>query len=994
MTKRLLCIPLLLLLLICTSCAAITLGTGTASTSSAPETTPPETTPTETTPTVTTPPETTPAVTTPILPREPLCVIEEGKSDFVIVIPSRADSGRLSGILASLRALSPGIRPISDQGAESEKEILLGATVRPETAEARARLAETASEEHFQYLIAEIGGKLILYAECDEGYGFIFDYFKAKYVIDGSVTVERGLFDVQSMTWQAYSDYLDRLAAEEAARIEAERLAKIERLRAENAAFSSSDFGSITKLSQKYDAPPAYPDEAHPRILVTPRSLETVRAGFTHPENQAQYHTYLEMSDYKTDGRLVDVSIGHNVDYNVLAAIEAKAFRYLMTGDEAYGYEAIVAIKNYILTLEIYEMSDACRAYGYVMYIAACVYDWCYDLLDESDRIQIVSGVESKLARHLEVGYPPSGQGAVTGHGSEAQILRDWLAFGIAVYGDYSDVYRFVAGRVFDQFTEAPDYFLDSGAYWQGSAYGPYRYHFLLFAQLLIDRMTNGEVQFLDSRLAEPALTFLYYRRPDGQNFRDGDDYCEGGYVYSNSSIAIDAFYAASLYGNSVLKGYAYTALRGFSANSISANNALSSVMHLCANDTSLSRSDPEALPLVRELGAPLGAIFARSAWNDEDAVAVYMKIGVSYSANHEHKDAGHFQIFYRGILASDSGRYDLYGTTHDYAYHKQTVAHNCLLIYNPSKKSSGKWIYSGGQSIHKSGVNGENATLAQWLAKSQSKQAYLLGLASATETSQGEERYLWSYIAGNLTNAYDSDTVDEVSRYMLSVMTDDPENPMVFFVFDRVTAVNASYKKTFLLHTQREPSIDGATARLYGKGGGMLCVQSVGTAVTYTAIGGEGKECMVNGVNYPAYGSEEAAKQQMAGTNVEYGWGRVEISPKTASKTDRLLTVMYVTDRNDAEMIRADGIDGEKVLGAVILGKAAVFPKSAGGHTSAFSFTSPGEGELEYFVASLAAGTWSVSVDGGDAFTVIADSDGMTAFTAPAGKVTLTPVK
>lgn len=44
------------------------------------------------------------------------------------------------------------------------------------------------------------------------------------------------------------------------------------------------------------------------------------------------------------------------------------------------------------------------------------------------------------------------------------------------------------------------------------------------------------------------------------------------------------------------------------------------------------------------------------------DAV-VQMRIGERFFGNHQHKDFGTFQIYYRGPLAISSGVYDLYGS-------------------------------------------------------------------------------------------------------------------------------------------------------------------------------------------------------------------------------------------------------------------------------------------------------------------------------------------
>ena len=62
--------------------------------------------------------------------------------------------------------------------------------------------------------------------------------------------------------------------------------------------------------------------------------------------------------------------------------------------------------------------------------------------------------------------------------------------------------------------------------------------------------------------------------------------------------------------------------------------------------------------------------------------------------------------------------------------------------------------------------------------------------------------------MGGDMTNAYDAVTVDEVTRYMFAVATNDRNRPLVFVTFDRITSDDASYRKSALIHMQEEPVI------------------------------------------------------------------------------------------------------------------------------------------------------------------------------------------
>ena len=163
--------------------------------------------------------------------------------------------------------------------------------------------------------------------------------------------------------------------------------------------------------------------------------------------------------------------------------------------------------------------------------------------------------------------------------------------------------------------------------------------------------------------------------------------------------------------------------------------------------------------------------------------------------------------------------------------------------------------------------------------------------------------------------------------------------------------------------------------------GQGKLVLQNVFGAENsgITAIGGEGKNYWANGQQYTPN------RYPLDGF-----WGRVEITT-TASQ---LLNVMYVCDKSKSPNLTATAIGSEAdaVKGAVIGNTAAAFVVSRTRQSSAFSFTATGTGNLNYYVSGVAAGNWTVKV-GNTTKTVNASSDGgFLSFTAPAGKVTLTP--
>ena len=78
------------------------------------------------------------------------------------------------------------------------------------------------------------------------------------------------------------------------------------------------------------------------------------------------------------------------------------------------------------------------------------------------------------------------------------------------------------------------------------------------------------------------------------------------------------------------------------------------------------------------------GYVYARSSW-DEDATYLFFRCGNRFTA-HQHLDVGNFLIYRHGELIGDGGHYDGFGTPHDVNYHLRSIAHNTILVHDPSE--------------------------------------------------------------------------------------------------------------------------------------------------------------------------------------------------------------------------------------------------------------------------------------------------------------------
>jgi hypothetical protein len=164
----------------------------------------------------TTPPDTTPSE----VPTVYVDVVKDGATAYQLVQPARSSFQGVSTVAFSIyeavSRIGASIPILNDAKAEKELEILVGDTSRAASKAIADRVAAEASELSFYYVVAETDGKLVLYANDSAAYPFLGKYFIETYVKDGAIRIPEGCFDLQSMTWVAYQEYLDELARIEA----------------------------------------------------------------------------------------------------------------------------------------------------------------------------------------------------------------------------------------------------------------------------------------------------------------------------------------------------------------------------------------------------------------------------------------------------------------------------------------------------------------------------------------------------------------------------------------------------------------------------------------------------------------------------------------------------------------------------------------------------------------------------------------------------------
>lgn len=742
--------------------------------------------------------------------------------------------------------------------------------------------------------------------------------------------------------------------------------------------------GNITNLY--YNLPSYLPPDEHPRLMFRKQDIERIKANLTHPQNIAEYEVLLEHAAYETDGKQAQIKYGqaHNVIGNIGLAIESNAFLYQITGEKSYGYKAINMAKNFIESVMIDQSnaSSTGRSGMYAVWETALCYDWCYDLLTEEDKEHLIYYMLLQSS-YSEPGYPVYGYGVdtnhseINGHILEFQLLCGQFAASVAIYDEYPDVYNVAAGRILQYIVPAVNIFNRSATFTEGNAYGMYRYSYEVMNNYMFRAMGYENVY---DEVGLSTLGNIYNRQPDGEQLQWGDDgnYYKTGYVEMRWEAF---FYLGNMYNNPWFKTEYFRTRTGTQKSHSDISTGLTPALWLIVNDVDVPANRSfRSYPLTMYTGEESGMMFARTSWDegfDANTVACLLNLKTRFIAGHEHKDAGHFSLYYKGLLALDSGIYQGvsftnskgeyitnvgYSNEHHDAYARQTIAHNSLLVSDPAETHT-----VVGADTFETVDGGQKMILGEWAAflpEDLWKEDTIIGEILSYNWGPDPMEPKYSYMKGDITEAY-TDKVEEMQRSFMFFNFEDETYPAALIIFDNVRSASPTFKKTWLLHSQEEPEINGDTvtiARDTIDYNGRLINTTLmpDNGFNIEKIGGPGYEFYVDGVNY-----EMSVKADTA----EVGNWRIELSPAKAEKQSYFLNVIQVSENED-EIIPLEATlveNTDTYAAAQIYNHVAYFRKDGKSTTKTLTIN-PGKAEGERFivVTGLAAGEWTVYDENG----------------------------
>ena len=213
------------------------------------------------------------------------------------------------------------------------------------------------------------------------------------------------------------------------------------------------------------------------------------------------------------------------------------------------------------------------------------------------------------------------------------------------------------------------------------------------------------------------------------------------------------------------------------------------------------ARSPSQAGWPTARLFTGAGHVYVRSRWNDPNATWAFFGAGPCY-ANHARDDEGHFLIAKKGWLVLRSGGA---GHNDDDYYAGGSLAFNIVTVFDPEEQFRR--------------VTPEDDVVAAGGTKNERDGGMIRHIYEDPHDEKKERGHIdafkhgqkYTYAAADLTRAYRSTKVSEVTRQFLYLRT-----PREFFViFDRVDAKNGEHPKHWFLHIPSEPLVSGIETQL-----------------------------------------------------------------------------------------------------------------------------------------------------------------------------------
>jgi hypothetical protein len=456
--------------------------------------------------------------------------------------------------------------------------------------------------------------------------------------------------------------------------------------------------------------------------------------------------------------------------------------------------------------------------------------------------------------------------------------------------------------------------------------------------------------------------------------------------------------------------GYAYLRWMGREPKRVPPYGGLNALLYDEETDKKKARFNQD-LPSNRMWGRDgNGYVVMRSRGWAKDTTVVEFKCGDYFWSHDLSCNNNSFYIYHKGHLAVQGGLYDsFFISDHTENYYFRTVSSNSMLIHQPGEfnysrshgrvkgkekreaigyDAEGCLPAHGGQRLPYTGGS-TNFTYDEYLSRLDAKYRYEMGEIIAFERAPDDS---WGYVCGDATDAYNNPKYvynayprkisrrnkPKIDLFTRSMVYLPKTNNLI--VFDRVNALDASYRKAWLLHSVGKPEMsgkiiktqvaghvedfDGDTVKITWAGGmipppdpkdpGRLFVKTfLPKEHTTRRIGGKRHEFWVAGKNRPIAAYKDSIVPG-ARHPIEAGQWRIEVSPTKLAKFDNFLHLIHICDTRTKTMPpAAQVVAKDKTMTGLAVGKWLVLFGTKGEVGGAVEYDAP-EGVSEHLVVDL----------------------------------------
>lgn len=596
------------------------------------------------------------------------------------------------------------------------------------------------------------------------------------------------------------------------------------------------------------------------------------------------------------------------------------------------------------------------------------VYDWCHSALTSEEKVKLAGFIKEMYIDTNDDGSPNYPQPCRADNIETAWSDIAYKSVGqpllynsvacVALYDVCPELFNAMMPKIQGSMAEAVKVYGTAGALSDGSiSYS--REYYAYCVRILLKRLGGEEEELYELYGDQSSIGYkmLYARLPYGAVMKHGDDSSQSNYIlgaYTNAKETEVLGILANIYDNEYFR-FQY----------LKENYDKKSYMNFLLFNCEVSAKLPDDLPLAYQTGAPRSEILARTSWQDginSPAVSAYMNMNERRSGDHDHGDIGNFQLYYKGPLTMPSGVYNgtYWGYEHWRNYYSRTVAANCVTVYDPDEVftfgAREAEANDGGQEM----VSYKGEEYVYYNLADNLSDENLRAVNEGTYIGPNRKTPAFSFIKGDITNAYSDKKMESYKRSMVFMDTFNNTYPAAMIVFDRVVSTQADFKKKWLLQAVSNPEIDGnkitITNTQNGANGKLVNKTLLPQNVEIKAVGGIDKFISDN--------TEYAAPASTACEAYRSGY-RLEVSPLTERKEDLFLNAMYVTDADgNAEELPMIYESTDEFVGVTTLDRMVMFSKNAEVVSNKFTLSvrnNNNNAEMLCMICDVMPGKWAV---------------------------------